>query len=265
MDHTCKYCKLEFDKENYTQYRIHVSQCKENPNVKIGRIKQIQTVLRKNPRKEYKFICVKCQVEYTLILSLGQFNSGRYSKHCSRRCANGHTLTDKQRMAISRSLKKYHREHSIEKEEVKQICSICGSEYYTKNKFCSSQCVNNYLSKLMSERLSNATNRLNYGRYKRSYMESSFEQWLLNNNITDFEVEKQFRNKKLNKSYYADFTFDRLKLIIELDGTQHKKTIKQDFERDSYISAEYGYKIIRISYSEYKSKCREIEILNLLK
>jgi len=68
----------------------------------------------------------------------------------------------------------------------------------------------------------------------------------------------------MTKTYFADFYFPDKKLIIELDGTQHNKTVAYDTERDSYINKTYDITIIRISYKEYQQKSRISEIKNLL-
>lgn len=58
-------------------------------------------------------------------------------------------------------------------------------------------------------------------------------------------------NEELKKNYFTDFCFENLKLIIELDGTQHRKTVEADKIRDEYLTRK-GYEVIRISYEEYR-------------
>lgn len=82
-------------------------------------------------------------------------------------------------------------------------------------------------------------------------MELSFYDWLINNGVTNFETEKPFKRLDVTKTYFADFYFPDLSLIIELDGSQHKKTIAYDSERDRYISTTYNIEIIRVSHKEY--------------
>lgn len=53
------------------------------------------------------------------------------------------------------------------------------------------------------------------------------------------------------------------KIIVELDGTQHRNTIKSDIIRDEYLSS-LGYNVIRISYKEYKNKTYENLLLEKL-
>jgi very-short-patch-repair endonuclease len=68
----------------------------------------------------------------------------------------------------------------------------------------------------------------------------------------------------LNKSYYVDFLFEDLNLIIELDGKQHEKTKEKDTIRDEFLKRVYNLNIVRITHKEYKTKSRIDEIKRLL-
>lgn len=109
------------------------------------------------------------------------------------------------------------------------------------------------MSKFRTEYLKDAKNRKNLGRYKRSWMETEFEKYLTKHNITGWETEKHFWNDELRKNYFPDFLFETTKLIIELDGTQHRKTVEQDAVRDKWFTA-LGYIVIRIPHSEFKER-----------
>lgn len=104
-----------------------------------------------------------------------------------------------------------------------------------------------------TEWLKNPENRKNYGRGKKSWMELCFEKWLNENDITGWEFDKHFWNPVANKNYFADFCFDNLSLIVELDGNQHLKTIEQDRIRDVYLTS-LGYRVIRITHKEFKER-----------
>ena len=94
-------------------------------------------------------------------------------------------------------------------------------------------------------------------------MEESFSKWL-EANAVPYEYEIQFKNHELNKYYYADFVFRDLKLIIELAGTQHRKTVEQDRIRDEYIKKTYGYDVFRVTHAEYRAKNKYLTIRILL-
>lgn len=109
------------------------------------------------------------------------------------------------------------------------------------------------LSVLRSNWLMNPENRKNLGKGKQSWMEQCFQKWLEENSIIGWETEKHFRNTDAQKNYYCDFVFDDKKLIIELDGNQHLKTIEQDRIRDVWLNTQ-GYRVIRIQHKEFKER-----------
>lgn len=111
----------------------------------------------------------------------------------------------------------------------------------------------NRIAKFRTEYLKDAKNRKNLGRHKRSWMETEFEKYLVEHNIIGWETEKHFWNEDLKKNYFPDFLFESKKLIIELDGTQHRKTVEQDAVRDEWFNKQ-GYTVIRIQHSEFKER-----------
>jgi very-short-patch-repair endonuclease len=121
--------------------------------------------------------------------------------------------------------------------------------------FCCKNCFSSHMSKCSSERLKNPEFRKNYGRGKQSYMEKSFSEWLTANHIS-YEPEVRFWNSELNKNYFVDFVFEDKKLIVELDGSQHRKTADADAIRDEFISRKFGYHIIRITHSDFQKKTK---------
>ena len=54
-----------------------------------------------------------------------------------------------------------------------------------------------------------------------------------------------------------------MKLIIELDGTQHRNTVMQDAMRDDYLIS-IGYRVLRITHREYVKQTRIDEVKRLL-
>jgi len=109
------------------------------------------------------------------------------------------------------------------------------------------------IAKARIEWLKNPFNRKNLGRQNRSWMELAFESYLKENNITGWDTEVHFWNNELRKNYFPDFIFESKKLIIELDGTQHRKTVEQDSLRDKWFLT-IGYKVIRIPVEEFKKR-----------
>lgn len=210
-----------------------------------------------NPHKEYTSdfttTCVVCDKVFT--------SSSAKAKYCSKSCSN-----------------KKSRGHSgIGRGNGKQYCQIsfhdcltCGSKIIhalakskSKRKTCSQQCQTMYMSRIQSERLSKTENRTNLGRHKKSYLEASFEKWLIEKGLT-FDTEVHYRNSELNRSYYVDFLFKDKNLVIELDGTQHRNTVEKDKIRDEYLTRVHCLTVVRVTHKEYREKSRVGEICKLL-
>lgn len=164
--------------------------------------------------------------------------------------------TSKAIAALQASAKKY----------IEKICPVCSKTFiHHQNKTCSTTCSKAAMSQKAIERLKDPNYRQNHciGRGHRSYLERSFSEWLSQQNIA-FEEEVSFRNVDLNRTYFADFVLPKTKVIIELDGSQHANTAIQDAIRDSYIETTYGYKVYRITHSEYRSKSKMALIQTLV-
>lgn len=146
-------------------------------------------------------------------------------------------------------------------------CIICNKYHPKPCNTCSPECRLQYTSIRIKESIANGTfnPNLNRGRGKQSYLEKSFDDWLKKYfpNIF-YHTEYKFPRLDIIKTYFVDFYFPTLHLIIELDGTQHLKTKTYDEERDLYISSTYNVEIIRISHSEYKNKTKIDLIRNKL-
>lgn len=143
-------------------------------------------------------------------------------------------------------------------------CQICNATIANKHvKTCSDKCKRELLARRASER--SAITKWNRGRHKQSYLERSFQAWLLQHNYTDFLTEVTFKNPTIKRHYFVDFLFPREKLIIELDGSQHQNTKEKDQIRDNFLRS-LGYAVLRITHKEYQAKTKvELikELLNL--
>ncbi|UYD60230.1 hypothetical protein OPFAMLBM_00230 [Aeromonas phage avDM12-TAAL] len=104
-----------------------------------------------------------------------------------------------------------------------------------------------------TEWLKKTENRTNLGRFKKSWMEETFESYLNENKITGWIAEKHFYSPVTKKNYYVDFLFQEKMLILELDGTQHRKSIEHDKQRDLWFNS-IGYKVIRVPVDEFKRR-----------
>lgn len=186
------------------------------------------------------------------------------TKFCSNSCSatyNNLNAPATRKFGPARSSVKRPRVYS----KLPKPCVICKILHKGSGESCSPECK----SALLSVRIKSAIHngifdpKKNRGRGKRSFLEKSFKSWLESKNILFLE-EEPFRRLDMVKTYFADFYFPELKLIIELDGTQHKKTIEYDLDRDNYIQTTYDVRIVRVTHKEYVSKSRLSEISELL-
>ena len=90
---------------------------------------------------------------------------------------------------------------------------------------------------------------------RRSYPEKFFLKIFSENNFfNQFKIEEKFSYGK----YFIDFLIVELKLIIEIDGSQHYRTmesIDHDNIRDNYFMNE-GFKVYRIKWSDV---CKDVK------
>jgi hypothetical protein len=213
----CIQCGDSFEGKPASKYCRKCSKHKEKSSIKI--------------EQDDTYTCYNCN---------NSFNHYRFKKYCCDKCRF-------ESVAAQKAVPDYTRVYLNE-------CVYCGKPFYHKSniKTCSVICKTASSSQRMSEWLRNPNNRKNYGRGKKSYLEQSFSDWLDTHGI-QYECEVGFWNPELRKNYIVDFLFRNLNLIIELDGTQHKKTIEKDKIRDEYLSS-IGYKILRITHKEYRLK-----------
>ncbi len=154
------------------------------------------------------------------------------------------------------------------------ICQECASRFWQRvnikriQKFCSKKCRSTYASRRQTEFLRNNPDRfkefrLGRGKNKQSYMEQSFGHWLLElgvvNGLSGFLSEIHFYDKTRNVNGWIDFMFPRKRVIVELDGSHHKRRIEQDAKRDDFLR-ERGWTVIRISHAEYINK-RKMDLI----
>ncbi len=180
------------------------------------------------------------------------------NQFCNHSCAATHTNQKRQITSNkTRSQTKIRTRKYIEKE-----CVECNSKFstYTNAQTCSVKCACN----LRKKNTTYAHVPSNRTRARPSYLEQSFDSWLKLNNMIDYTKEQPFRivdgEGKYLTTYFGDFYFPDLSLLIELDGTQHQNQIEYDQIRDARISNQYNIRIIRITHKEYINKSRLDEV-----
>lgn len=208
-------------------------------------------VAAKKERSVTKYSDAKCKQCHT---SIEVSKSIQGNQFCNRSCAA--IYTNQRRQKRDRQKPKRFRKY-IEKE-----CIECNSKFstYTNARTCSIKCA----CDLRKKNTTYAHVPLNRTRARPSYLEQSFDSWLKLNNITDYTVEQPFRivdgEGKYLTTYFGDFYFPNLSLLIELDGTQHRNQVEYDKIRDARISDQYNIRIIRITHKEYINKSRLDEV-----
>lgn len=244
-----------------TNYIGFAKRASEISSLKQKKKKEQATLIYlKNPK-----LCAYCSA----IISYEKRNATFCSSYCAaKHNSPGRTGTGPRKGSLSAYMGKHRKIWP---------CSICkcvllheGTSYC---KGCEEEALKrislrkkDLLKKRAHERMSRGWNpNDNRSRAKRSYLERSFEEWLIKMfPHLIYHTEAPFRRvDEQNKyccTYYTDFYFPSLKLVIELDGTQHQYTREKDALRDSYISENYNLEIIRISSAEYLRKSRMAEI-----
>ena len=222
----------------------------------------VQQQYLKNPNK-----CTHCGNNLTY--------SKRHNKFCSKSCSakssntsrKGVAINDIVKQKISNSVKKFNNNNPQIQYSKVSFCCVCDSVIRNKIvKTCSPKCKSTLLSTSMLERITK-NRRSNYRRDKKSYLELSFENWLLTNNISlKYETEYTIKNHITQKWYFVDFYFPEINLIVELDGKQHEKPKHKEADklRDEYITNNLNITVFRISYDEYQAGTKVSELLKLM-
>lgn len=242
----CKYCGKDFEK--LQSLVAHYRHCKLNPNFDEEKYKQKNKEISKkshdtqffnnqnkeeNIKKERILICKNCGKEYKLNLSDKEFINGKYSKFCSRSCANTRHHSEETKKKIGLKIKKIINENpTVFKSCHKPIghyiiyCKECGKEIIydgQKNKkiYCSKECKHNWLSKHTGGyRLGSGHSKS--GWYKGIRCDSTWELafliYHLDNNlyIERCNIKRKYIWKNKEHVYYPDFITD--KGIIEIKG-----------------------------------------------
>lgn len=202
------------------------------------------------------------------------------TKFCNSSCAAKfnnkkrirHKWSTKRRLEFSKKCTLMAREKQLANRPAdfgRHTCCVCNKIFISevKRKTCGDVCKNKLLSQISSDFLKNTRSHIR-GPHLQSYMEFSFEQWLIEKgfkrSLHGYLTDVHFYNHQTKKNGFADFVFPKLRIIIELDGTHHLKRIELDKIRDDYLRSR-NWKVIRIPHKEYIAKTRIHEISTLLK
>lgn len=244
-------------------------------NLKNGKLGQISAVKANNKKLESvkerysqsPSKCIRCNValEY----------KRRHNKFCSTSCSavyynedrKGVNIDATRKQKISASVQKYNNENPLPQYSKVSFCHQCGTVIkHSRRKTCSEECKSSLISDKIIERIK-SNRRSNYRRDKKSYLEQSFEQWLIDNKISTKYIDEHFiKNHLTGKWYFVDYYFPEVNLIVELDGKQHEKPAHKEADqlRDVYIKSHLGIDVFRISYDEYQAGSKITQLLELL-
>lgn len=238
----CKYCGREF--ETTQQLGGHVHLCKNNPDYDYNREACLASCHRANQAQiAYKqiiprdLVCQRCGAHYTLVLSKYKFENGKYSKFCSRSCANSRgKYSEERKSKISQGLRRHWNE--IEKQprqprqplppgtrgskKVIKICEYCGKEFIVptnrrSRKYCCKDCMEISRHNKLSE--SGKKSAFVQGEERRSKNEKLFCKL----------CEQQFQHVEHNQTIFngwdADVLIYDLKIAVLWNGVWHYKKI----------------------------------------
>lgn len=251
----CKENKIRQQENNHIMqngYKIHSTKLKIN----------LKTDYYNNPKK-----CKNCS-------NIIDFEK-RTNKFCNHACSASYN--NKKRGPHSEETKsKIIKASQGRKQKICKVsfCKICGSTIPNKRiNSCSIECKNKLISEKIKIAFKEGRHKGNLYRSRNnpSYMESSFDDWLVSNDckyqwIKEHPFKRYDNLGNYEKCYFVDFFFPDLKLVIELDGSHHDTQLDYDIDRDNYIINNYNNvtKVVRITYNEYISLSRIEEIKLLL-
>jgi len=109
-----------------------------------------------------------------------------------------------------------HIRRMASRKVVSKTCIVCNAEFMASgnSSHCSKDCTYVTKSKKMKKYVSNnPSHKFNRNPYRQSYMEKSFEEWLISlgfsNSLNGYLKEVVFYNAETNKYGRADFVFPR--------------------------------------------------------
>lgn len=279
----CEYCGKEFEK--LQSLSAHKGHCKLNPNnteeklkkrYKETSLKGSKTIIENHKikfqqeeltRKERKLVCQRCGKEYILNLTDKEFENNKYSKFCSRSCANTRQHSKETKKKISDGIKKseiYKTNNLLAiQKRVKEkdnntifdknghkiyhyICKECGKEYTNLDNrninskiYCSKECKHKYLSEHTGGyRIGSGHSKS--GWYKGIRCDSTWELafliYHLDNNlyIERCNEQRKYIWKGKEHIYYPDFITD--KGIIEIKGYKTKQSEEKRKQNQDIIN-----------------------------
>ncbi len=150
----------------------------------------IAKFIKENPipskKQTYIVNCKKCGKQFQVFITPNLFEKGKYTKHCSRSCANSRDWTYQNKLKVSISAKKSQKVKLANNSRMLPIitktCAFCDKQFLTRNKFkkfCCIKCNNkghkmyNYSKSMGGYRKGSGVGKS--GWYNGIYCDSSWE------------------------------------------------------------------------------------------
>lgn len=191
----------------------------------------------------------------------------KHNRFCSHSCSAKKTNNERDYSSFKSGPKPGAKPKERPKYTKIKQCVVCGCYHPRYGKTCGAACLSTLLSMKTIERIKQ-NKRSNFRRDKKSYLEDSFEKWLVAEKFqVRYEDEYTIRNHITGKWYFVDFYFPDLNLIVELDGKQHEKPKHKEADRirDEFIINHLGIDVFRISHKEYQEGSRIDQLSNMLR
>ena len=222
-----RFCKLNPDYEHNIKVITEASR-KASKSISNG-LKEFYKSNPLNKIEEYKFICQRCGKQYSLMLRKRDFDNGKYSKFCSRACANSRNHSGETKEKIRSSLIKSYNESGRKSIKEKQYllnpkhCSACGAELpyaMRHNATCSRECAH----------LSQSNGGKTGGKHsaKIRAKRSKNEIAIANRCIEAFNNRKILTNEPYFNGWDADVILVDYKIAILWNGIWHYKIVRNN-------------------------------------
>lgn len=252
----CKYCKLDVAEDHeYRKLAAHHANCRLNPKY----ASRIEDVKRKKtlPRLDFTVLCIRCCSPYVITTTQKNFDKGRYRKHCTQSCANGHDMSSETKSKIRAAIVA-----KVGVESFDQVCQHCMRTFKTKRraqKYCSRDCV-----RLHSFHPSDETKRMIRESMERCIAEGRHEGWKSRLTPSFAEAYVQgildqysiaYQTEYPVGRYSLDFADPERKIDFEVDGRQHLSRHEHDGKRDEYLT-KLGWKVVRYAWTKPTTESR---------
>ncbi len=261
----CPYCLDTITYRNGRQFSSHCGICKKRPGYWKGVEKQRQVML--NKRKDYTFVCRKCNTKYTLNLTEHQFKNNIFRKHCSMKCSNSKIQTKK--MNEKRSIKLKGREYPERRTRytITKKCKICKTIFYCLNyqnyKTCRSKICLTKLNSINAKKREfgglTSKRKVNYMTKsgKIVHLQSSYEEKIaveLDKYNIEWKRPKYLiwkDNKGKEHRYYPDFYLPNYDIYLD---PKNDYLIKKDEEKIKRVKEQNNIKLYMLNSEQLNIK-----------